>query len=152
MNKQQEVFEAVKNNKGITARALATMLGRDIACVSSELTLMTKRHLLDRWHTSVTNPDTGFKDTVFAYMTAKDEYVDGFTMRRQRAVRRAKKLLREQGVLVPQAAPETPKVEPAPEPAPAPTPVPSALDIDNMTVREARALYAQLQEFFRNVA
>jgi hypothetical protein len=150
----EKLFDAVRQYPDQTAEDYGVLVGCTGPSASSQLLILVRRGLLSR-ERKQRPPGKGSErhTSPFIYRAVREKYVSGYEhSRRQRELQKKREMRKS---VAPEAAPvlPTPKVEPAPVPVAAPAPAPVAapvLDIDNMTVGEAKRIYAQLQEFFKN--
>lgn len=140
------IWNWLKDHPEKTAEDVTKALGSSYP-LNTQLTDMYKRGMLtvfkDKSHKKLI---TGAHPMVFRYSVANPREYVLLPKPKKKSVKLAKPVIQR-----PQ--PSLPK--PVPKPVPAPTPVSTSqakLDIDNMTVGEAKRIYAQLQEFFKGQA
>ena len=148
----QQVWELLYKNGSMTGHQVASAMEINEGSISSQLSALHTRGLATREQTHYFN-EQARRCTLYKYTAIGDKYVDGWAARKIEHDKELKKQLRQ---LKQAQQMELPLAEPAPIVAPvinghnAATPHVSHLpiDIESMTVREARAAYEKLKEFF----
>jgi hypothetical protein len=143
----QQVWELLHKNGTLTSKQVASVLEISDSSASSQLTVLFRRKQVVRESTSYYNEDAR-KCVLYKYSAAGDKYKSGWDLHvaAKRKHRKATAMATQADLFeIPPAAPE-PIVAPVINGHKA-----AVIDIENMTVREARAVYERLKGFFGNI-
>ena len=144
------LFEYIKANPGKTATELElAMPSINRSSVSSVLSNMLKRHLIRKIGGKGTRQFNGtFEVCVESYMSPSEQLGLGRGKRlSQKAKRKYTKRAKQVERTIPEVG-EAQHVEPAPAPAPAPVFNINDIDVESLTIGQARALRDKLNALF----
>lgn len=169
----QVIWEWLQTHPNLTSAETALCLGESLGNVSSELTQMYRRNMVARnkrtWINAKARKQTNYeysvmgtgkyvlKDIAFVPAHPRKSYAAHAQERRDAAEARAEKWIPvvmplpwEPKGLVP-ASSLVSTARPTPAPVPVASLISADIDIENMTVKQARALREQLNAFFGGV-
>lgn len=154
-NYQQRIWEQLHATPNKTSTELGILMGVEQATVSHYLTQLFRRKMVERKHRTWIN-DNARQQTNFEYSAVGTKYaVRPVTLipahpRKPYAVHAQER--RDAAAAAAEATASQIKwkdiLTPVPVPVPVPVPLPLDYDIENMTVKQARALREQLNNFF----
>lgn len=163
----EQIFDAVKADPGLTSEYYGDAVGVTACSAASQLHVLVNRGLLKRERKSFPAREGGQRNySAYVYTALREKYVSGYEHAQRKREAERKKAERKARAAVTQPPLPIPPIPVAPTPqvieerkaeadkrllesvGVSSTRQAQTLDIDNMTVGEAKRIYAQLQEFF----
>ena len=149
---REKIWNFIKENPGHSCQEISILMEMAQGSVSSQLTTLYRRGDVARVEKHREAPDGSGPAVNYVYMTATEKYkkpLVGGQRKPKRKPRAAKPAAKWAAATKPQfnAPLVKPQVKTKTEAAPTPAPKLN-LDVESMTVGEARSVYAKLREFF----